>query len=124
MIKTLIKWLSPSMEGKDGKSSARALTNFWYVALNTAISICIIILAFNIVDKTDKTINDSAVDALWALIWLSVIYNVTILLIFGIVSMQQVTELSRSIRGGEYIPPNPIKIETTTTTEVKQDEIG
>lgn len=116
-----INWIRSSVEGKDGKSSARALTNFWYVALNTGISICVVVLAFTIVSKTNATINDSAVDALWGLIWLSVIFNLTILLIFGIVSMQQVTELSRSIRGNDSVPQSPIKVETVTTTEIKKD---
>jgi len=119
-MKKLIQWLRSSVEGKDGKSSARALTNFWYVGLNTAITVCVIVLAFKIIAKTDTTVNKHAIDALWALIWLSVIYNLTILLIFGIVSMQQVTELSRSIRGQTPLPPEPVTVETVTTTEIKQ----
>ena len=112
-----IIWLRSSFQGKDGRSSARALTNFWYVILNSGISICIIILAFVIVSKTNVTVNNYAVDAMWALIWLSVIYNLTILLIFGIISIQNVIELSKSIRGEdeskpEIRPPDPVKSES------------
>lgn len=116
----IIQWLRPSLEGKDGKSSARAITNFWYVGLNTLIALSTIILAFLIIDKTDSQVNKYSVDVLWALIWLTGVYNITVLLVFGIVSLQQVTELSRSIRGENSSPP--ITVETKTTTEIKQDE--
>lgn len=106
-MKSFIKWLAPSMEGKDGKSSARALTNFWYVFLNTGISVSIVVLAYKIAQQPKPT--DEAIAALKILVWLCVIYNLTILVIFGIVSIQQLNEGIRAFRGQPQQEPNPIK---------------
>jgi beta-lactamase regulating signal transducer with metallopeptidase domain len=97
MIKKFLSWLSPSFQGIDGKSSARALTNFWYVLLNSSVTICVVVLGFIIAIKPE--VNNYAVDVMWVLVWLIVIYNLTVLLIFGIISIQNVIELSKSIRG-------------------------
>ncbi|WP_256013098.1 hypothetical protein [Desertivirga xinjiangensis] len=98
----LIKWLAPSLQGPDGKSSARALTNFWYVLLNTGISISIVVLAYRISDQRKPT--QEAIAALKILVWLCVIYNLTILVIFGIVTAQQVNEGIRALRGRSQEP--------------------
>lgn len=95
----IIKWLKPSVEGLDGKASARALTNSWYVFLNTILSLGVLYLVY-IVVKSDK-VNSEAVLAIKSLIWLIVIYNITILLIFGIVTIQNVTQLTRAFKGVE-----------------------
>ena len=115
----LLKWLSPSMQGIDGKASARALTNFWYVALNTGISIAIVVLAFRIVDQPKP--KTEAIAALKILVWLCVIYNLTILTIFGIVSIQQVNEGIRAFRG-QPEKQDPIKPgdEVTVTGKIEQ----
>lgn len=116
---SLINWIKPSLQGADGKSSARALTNFWYVLLNTGISVAIVVLAYKIADQPKP--NSEAVAALKILVWLCVIYNVTILIIFGIVSIQQVNDGIRAFRG----QPNqtePIKAgdEVTVTGKIEQ----
>lgn len=111
----LFTWLKPSMEGPDGKASARSLTNFWYVILNTGITICVIILGFDIAHQQKPT--DEAVVALRYLIYLCIIFNVTILIIFGIVSIQQVTEGIRAFRG------QPTMVEETTKTSKTITEI-
>lgn len=108
----LIKWIAPSLQGVDGKASARALTNFWYVLLNTGISISAVLLAYMIVEQPKPT--DEAIQALKIIVWLTVIYNLTILVIFGIVSIQQVNEGIRAIRG----QAEPIKPGDTVTAEV------
>jgi hypothetical protein len=95
----IIKWLKPSFEGADGKSSARALTNGWYVFLNTILSLGVLYLVYIVVKS--ETVNSEAVLAIKSLIWLIVIYNITILLIFGIVTIQNVTQLTRAFKGVE-----------------------
>ena len=116
MIRNLIQYLKPSIEGKDGKASARALTNVWYVMLNTLLSLGVLYLCFTVVKA--KEVNSQAVNAIWALIWLVVIYNVTVLVIFGIVTAQNLNEGIRAIRGIN----EPVTVTTTTETEIKQNE--
>jgi hypothetical protein len=113
-MKKLLTWLKGSMEGKDGKSSARALTNFWYVFLNTILSLGVLYLVYYIIKA--EVVNNQAVNALWALIWLIVIYNVTILTIFGIVTAQNINEGIRAIRGNN----EAITVTSTTETEINQ----
>lgn len=116
---SLIKWIAPSFQGPDGKSSARALTNFWYVFLNTGITIAAVVLAYIIVDQPKPT--DEAIAALKILVWLTIIYNLTILVIFGIVSIQQVNDGIRAFRG-QPAPHEPIKPgdEITVTGKIEQ----
>lgn len=111
-VSEFITWLRPSVEGKDGRSSARALTNVWYVILNTMLSIGVLMLVKHIV-TVDK-VNERAVEALWVLIWLIIILNAVILIIFGLVTAQNVNEGIRAFKG----TPEPVKITTETTTEV------
>jgi heme/copper-type cytochrome/quinol oxidase subunit 2 len=116
-MKDFINWLRPTVEGKDGKSSARALTNVWYVVLNSILSLGVLYLVYFII-KSDK-INDQAVNAIWALIWLIAIYNLTVLAIFGIVTAQNLTELARIARGASN---DPITVTTKAETEITQAE--
>ena len=116
-MKKLLSWLRPSMEGKDGKSSARALTNFWYVLLNTILSLGVLYLVYYIIKL--EQVNTEAVNALWALIWLIVIFNVTILVIFGIVTAQNINEGIRAIRGNN----EAIVISSKTETEIVNKEV-
>jgi predicted membrane protein len=115
----LLKWLAPSMQSADGKASARALTNFWYVALNTAVTICAVKLAFIIVGQPNPT--SEAIQALKIIVGLTIIYNITILIIFGIVSLQQVNEGIRAFRG-QPERQEPIKVgdEITVTGKIEQ----
>lgn len=106
MITRLIRWLAPSMQGTDGKASARALTNLWYVLLNTAISVAVVVLAFRIVDQSKPTLE--AVSALKALILLCVIHNLTVLILFGIITIQQVTQGIRAFKGQDKSDESPI----------------
>ena len=108
------------MQGVDGKASARALTNFWYVLLNTGISISIVVLAYRISDQDKPTVE--AISSLKILVWLCVIYNLTILVIFGIVSIQQLNEGIRAFRGQQSQQPEPIKRgdEVTVTGKIEQ----
>lgn len=101
----LFKWIAPSLQGIDGRASARALTNFWYVFLNSCISIAVVVLAYIIVYQEHPTIE--AIAALKILVWLTVIYNLTILIIFGIVSIQQVNDGIRAFRGQQSEPIKP-----------------
>ena len=110
-----LSWVKPSMEGKDGKASSRALTNFWYVGLNTVLSLGILYLSYTVVIA--QIVNNQAVHAIWALIWLVVIYNVTVLLIFGIITAQNVTEGIRAVRGTNK--EEPIIVKTETISEIK-----
>jgi len=113
---SLINWIKPSFQGPDGKSSARALTNFWYVFLNTVISVSAILLAYMIVDQPKPTAE--AIQALKIIVWLTVIYNLTILIIFGIVSIQQVSDGIRAFRGQpESIKPGD---DVTVTGKIEQ----
>jgi len=105
------------MEGQDGKASARALTNVWYVILNTILSVGVLYLVTWIIKE--KVTNPEAVKALWALIWLIVIYNVTILLIFGIVTVQNINEGIRAFKG----TAEPIKVTATTKTETEITQV-
>lgn len=107
------------MQGIDGKASARALTNFWYVALNSGISIAAVVLAYKIVEQPKP--NGEAIAALKILIWLTVVYNITVLVIFGIVSIQQVNEGIRAFRG-QPERQDPIKPgdEITVTGKIEQ----
>ena len=121
---SLINWIKPSLEGIDGRSSARSLTNAWYVVINTIITVCILFLAKDIISQPHP--NDKSVDTLWALIWLCVIFNVTILVIFGIVSIQQVTQGIRAFRGQPEPQPQPgddIDVIVTAKVPEKKEEI-
>lgn len=93
----LLQWFKPSMEGVDGRASARSLTNLWYVILNTAISICIIVMCFQVLHQEHP--NEKSIEAIKALTNLCMIFNIVILIIFGIVSIQQVNEGIRAFRG-------------------------
>lgn len=112
----LFLWVKPSMEGPDGKSSARALTNAWYVALNSVITVGVMYLCFKV--ALAPTVNKEAVNAIWALIWLVVIYNATVLLIFGIVTAQNITSGIRAIRGTDD-KEETITVKTETVSEIK-----
>ena len=112
MFNELLQWIRPSLEGNDKKSSARAITNFWYVGLNTAITVCTVILAFDIAHQLTPT--EQAVSALKILVQLCVIFNIVILLIFGIVSAQQLIQAIRSFRGEKIeTDGDKTKLETT-----------
>lgn len=115
----LIQWLKPSLEGKDGKASARALTNWWYVGLNTILSFGVLYLVYFIIKS--KVVNNEAVNALWALIWLIVIYNITILTIFGIVTAQNLNEGIRAIRGMQEPESKEVKFEGTLTNKEESE---
>lgn len=112
MFNELIQWIKPSLEGNDKKSSARAITNFWYVGLNTGITICTIILAFDIAHQLTPTIY--SIQALKVLVGLCIIFNVVILLIFGIVSAQNLIQAIRSFRGEKTEKEEVVKSEVTT----------
>ncbi len=114
---SLINWIKPSLQGIDGKSSARALTNFWYVFLNSCISIAVVVLAYIIVYQPKP--NAEAIAALKILVWLTVIYNITILVIFGIVSIQQVNDGIRAFRGQQS---EPIKAGDEVTVKGKIEQ--
>ena len=106
----LIKWLKSSVEGKDGRSSARALTNFWYVFLNTFI-------VFHVAYEIDKIIAKESLSpliekVLWVEFWVFVILNATVLIIFGIVTIQNLTELTKAVKGVS----SPVEVETNTKT--------
>ena len=116
-MKNLINWIKPSVEGKDGKASARALTNIWYVFLNTILSIGALYLV-NYIVTADK-VNVEAVNALWVLIRLILIFNITILIIFGIVTAQNINEGIRAIKGSA----EPIKVVATTKTETEITQV-
>ncbi len=113
----LFSWVKPSMEGPDGKSSARAITNAWYVGLNTIISLGILYLCY-IVVKSEKVL-PQAISAIWALIYLVAIYNGTILLIFGIVSAQNIISFVKGVRGNSDKTEDTITVETKTVSEIK-----
>jgi len=116
---SIIDFIKPSLQGSDGKSSARALTNFWYVALNSLVSIATVVLAYIIV--LDKNETKYAIDVLWVLVWVAGIYNLTILVIYGIVSFQNITEGIRAFRGQ---PASPVEVETKTVTTVTPTDSG
>lgn len=108
----LIDFIKPSMQGNDGKASARALTNFWYVGINTAVITFMCCLAHTIV--TQSVVNAQAVNALKVIFWVFVVINLVILLIFGIITAQNVNESIRAIKG----QPQQLEIETKTNTTV------
>lgn len=112
---TFITWIRSSLEGKDNRSSARALTSWWYVVLNTLLTFAIVYLVYVVV-LADK-VNNEAVSAIWALLWLIVIYNATVLVIYQLVTAQNITEFTRAFRGNT----EPIKVTTNTETKIESN---
>jgi len=107
----LLDFLKPSVQGNDGKASARALTNFWYVAMDTVLMLSIIVLAYIIVTGNHE--KETAIFALKLLIWASGLYKVTVLLLYAVISYQQVNETVRALKGSDS-SPTPLQVETKT----------
>lgn len=90
MIRKIYNFLLPTIVGPDGKTSSRKITAFWFTALATVNTLCIIAIVFFSIQQ-DKPSNLNNNLALGYLIDLMYVLCGMILLLFGIVTFQQVT---------------------------------
>lgn len=114
-------WLKDSLEGNDGKSSAKMLTLVWIVILASTLDIIFIIISFRIVEQNAPTASSLAVlDRLRDLIGL---HFIVMLILFGVATIASLVQLFKVIRGQPIIE-DPILTETVTkqsktVTEIK-----
>lgn len=106
----LLKWLSASLEGNDGKSSSKAITLLWVVILVTVLHVTIIYLALRITEQVVPTeASLKVMDRLRDLI--SIDWTV-MLVLFGVVTIQSLIQAMKAFRG------QPTE---TTITETKHE---
>lgn len=118
MIKKLIAWIKPSLEGTDGKSSSKAITLLWVVVLATALHclfgyIAIRILEKEVATETSLKVMDRIRDLI-ALDW------IVMLILFGVATVASLVQLFKSIRGQTTDDTILIEKETKTSESVRQ----
>jgi len=109
-------WIKESLQGRDGKSSLRSLTNAYTVVfLITALVVNHIVLTNYVIRNTNP--NARAIDVLNVNIYLIYGLCIYVCLLFGIIAFQSITEFVRSVRGQ---PAAPVEVvtHTQTTTQV------
>lgn len=92
LIKKFIDWLLPSLQGNNGTSSSRRLTAFWFVILATITCFSIIVLAYLMVLLETK-IEQIDIETLEVLTDLFIYITITVLTLFGIVTVQNISQM-------------------------------
>lgn len=85
-----IDWLKSSFQGTNGTASGRRITAFWFVVLATITCFSIIVLAYLMILLEHK-IDQIDIETLKVLTDLFIYITITVLTLFGIVTVQQIT---------------------------------
>ena len=113
---SFIEWVKKAFEGNDGIASSRSLTNVWYVVFSSCLSVSFVTIVY-IILLSDK-VNENTTVVLKMLLWLILVYLVMVLLLFSVVTIQQVIQTAKAVRG-EKDNTNPIEVISTTETKIK-----
>jgi len=101
MKKKIINWLRGSLEDGGGKSSSRKLTAFWFVVLST-IDLFSMILFGYLVSFQEITIDKDRLGRVYEnMEYLFIFCNGMILILFGILTVQNIIYLVGLIKGGK-----------------------
>lgn len=119
-MKKLIHWISASLEGTDGRSSAKALTLMWLVVLSSYLHYAYIKICYKIVEQQAPT--EASLKTLDRLRDLISIDWTVMLILFGVATVAMLIQLFKAFRGQPT--DEPILIEKVTKTSVSQTEIS
>lgn len=114
MLKKFLNWnwVKNSFEGNNNTASSRRLTTFWFVVLVTLNTVGMIAMAYIVVLTKDISAGKS-IEAMSKLIELQIILCSMVLLLAAIVSVTDLNNVVRSVKG---LPATPVEVKTTTET--------
>lgn len=114
-----IEWLKASLEGNDGKSSAKMLTLLWAVVLVTALHVVFMIIAFRVVEKTAPT--QASLDTMDRIRDLIALDWIILLILFGVATIASIIQIFKLFRGQTVA--DPVMVEEVTKTSKTVTEI-
>jgi len=118
-MKDFVNWLRASFEGSNKSASSRRVTTFWFVALETIISLAIVTCCIFLV-LTEES-RPQALDSIYKLIIFSVISRVSIFLLMSIITWQNITDTVNAVKGTTVLRETREHIEETAEAESSEE---